>query len=438
MDDREREYRIRRKRARLRRERQLRRRRRIMAVCLAAIALILVITCVVLEKRRHKKSDAEIAESGVENLTDGSGAEDTAGAEGEPTEDGTGENAKEEELDPAVIEQLKAERNLSPAVASFALGYEFHETPETYHFPSVKVVEEPEEEEDTEAEVEGENDQSETNSNLELDKNGDGVVTYEEEGISSKYLVLIDADTNEIIAERDADEIIVPASMTKALSVLVAVEQMKDPASQLEDKFTLTSEIEDFAYTSGSSAVCWMPGDVATVRDLLYGTVLPSGADAALALAQYTSGTHEAFVELMNQRLETLGISDTAHFTNCVGLYDENHYCTVKDIAAIMKACMENDLVREVMAGHVYTTSPTSVHPEGIEVSNWFLRRIEDKDSHGLVLCAKTGFVQESGFCAVSYMEGNDGGHYILVTADAWGNWRCIYDHVMTYTQFIP
>lgn len=425
---------MRRKRARMRRERQLRRRRRILRICVTAAVLVLLITCLVLERRRHgRNEDPQEADAQTEVSADGYADEEAVSE----TESGEEEDTGEEVLDPAVIEQLKAERGLSPAVASFALGYEFHETPETYHFPPVKAEEE-EEEEDTEAEAEDGDDQAGTSSNLELDKNGDGVVTYEEEGIASKYLILVDADTNEIIAERDAYKIIVPASMTKALTVLVAVEQMTDPASQLEDTFTLTSEIEDFAYVSGSSAVCWMPGDVATVRDLLYGTVLPSGADAALALAQYTSGTHEAFVELMNQRLETLGISDTAHFTNCVGLYDENHYCTVEDIAVIMKACMENDLVREVMAGHVYTTSPTSVHPEGIEVSNWFLRRIEDKDSHGLVLCAKTGFVQESGFCAVSYMEGNDGGHYILVTADAWGNWRCIYDHVMTYTQFIP
>ena len=436
-DETDRERMMRRRRARARRQRQIRRRRRIffgIVSCLLLLTMIGVVSIV--RHRRAENTDAgsiPLMNETADLTQTETGAEDSAQTQiSETGEDSGWEGVSEE--DPALIEQLKAERNLSPAVASFALGYTFRETGQTYYFPSVQKTEE----EEVSEETQGEDSEEDTASNasLSLDANGDGIVTFEEEGIASRNLILVDADTNEIIAARDPYEVISPASMTKALTVLVAVEQMTDPAAQLEDTFTLTSEIEDYAYVSGSSAVCWMPGDVATVRDLLYGTVLPSGADAALALAEYTSGSQEAFVELMNERLESLGLSDTAHFTNCIGLYDENHYCTVYDMAVIMKACMENDLVREVMAEHTYTTSPTSEHPEGIEISNWFLRRIEDKDSHGLVLCAKTGFVKESGFCAVSYQEGNDGGHYICVTGDAWGNWRCIYDHVMIYKQF--
>jgi D-alanyl-D-alanine carboxypeptidase (penicillin-binding protein 5/6) len=104
----------------------------------------------------------------------------------------------------------------------------------------------------------------------------------------------------------------------------------------------------------------------------------------------------------MNEKLEELGIADTAHFTNCIGLYDDNHYCTAYDMAVIMKAAVENELCREVLSAHTYTTSSTEQHPDGITISNWFLRRIEDKDSGGLVLCGKTGFVNQSGSCAVS------------------------------------
>ena len=67
---------------------------------------------------------------------------------------------------------------------------------------------------------------------------------------------------------------------------------------------------------------------------------------------------------------------------------------------------------------------------EVIGISNWFLRRIEDKDTHGTVVCGKTGFTNEAGNCAVSYQESDDGGHYICVTAQAPGGWTCIYDHV--------
>ena len=133
---------------------------------------------------------------------------------------------------------------------------------------------------------------------------------------------------------------------------------------------------------------------------------------------------------MMNQKLRDLGLSDSAHFTNCVGLYNENHYCSIYDMAVILKAAMENELCREVMSAHTYTTSSTEQHPEGIQISNWFLRRIEDKETNGEVVCAKTGYVVQSGNCAASYEVTNSGKHYICVTANAHSGWRCIYDHV--------
>ena len=98
---------------------------------------------------------------------------------------------------------------------------------------------------------------------------------------------------------------------------------------------------------------------------LFYGTILSSGADAALGLATYVAGSQEAFVALMNEKLEELGIADTAHFTNCVGLYDEAHKCTVSDMAVILEAAMDNDLCREVLGARTYETLPTADHPEG-------------------------------------------------------------------------
>lgn len=144
----------------------------------------------------------------------------------------------------------------------------------------------------------------------------------------------------------------------------------------------------------------------------------------------------DAFVDMMNEKLAELGLSDTAHFTNCVGLYDENHYCSIYDMAMILKAAVENDLAREVLTAHTYTTSATEQHPEGITISNWFLRRIEDKDTKGTVVCAKTGFVAQSGNCAASYEETDSGKHYICVTANAHSSWRCIYDHVAVYQEY--
>lgn len=252
-----------------------------------------------------------------------------------------------------------------------------------------------------------------------------------EESVISSYVVLIDVDKKEIIAEKEANTIISPASMTKILTLLVAAEHVTD----LEDTFTITREITDYSYSNDCSAVGFDDGETVTVKDLLYGTILPSGADAAAGLAYYVSGSLEGFVELMNDKLEELGISDTAHFTNCVGLYDEQHYCTVYDMAVILEAAISNDLCKEVLSAHTYATTPTEQHPEGITISNWFLRRIEDKQTPGEVMCAKTGFVNQSGNCAASYEE-TENGRYICVTANAHSSWRAIYDHVEIYNNY--
>ena len=265
----------------------------------------------------------------------------------------------------------------------------------------------------------------------------DDIVGIYSENVISEHAILVDVTNDTIVAKKGAYDIISPASMTKVLTVLVAAEHITE--GELDDPFTMTLEITDYAYVNDCSSVGFLDGEVVTVRDLFYGTVLPSGGDAAVGLATYIAGSHEAFVELMNEKLEELGLSDTAHFTNCVGLYDKQHYCSVYDMAIIMKAAMENEMCREFLSAKKYTTVPTEQHPEGIIISNWFLRRIEDKDTHGEVIGAKTGYVVQSKNCAVSYATcGPDAKPYICVTAGASSSWRCIYDQVEIYTKYVP
>lgn len=254
------------------------------------------------------------------------------------------------------------------------------------------------------------------------------------EEVISSNAIFIDLRKNEILAQRAARQVIDPASMTKILTVLVAAEQIEE--KNLDDKVTITIDITDYSYSNDCSSVGFAENERVTVRDLFYGTILPSGADAALALATYVAGSQEAFVELMNEKLQKLGLSDTAHFTNCVGLYDEAHRCTVYDMAMIMEVAMDNPLCREVMSAHTYTTSATAEHPDGITISNWFLRRIEDKETGAEIVCGKTGYVVQSGNCAASYGEDQNGNGYICVTADSTSAWRCIYDHVALYSEF--
>ncbi len=249
----------------------------------------------------------------------------------------------------------------------------------------------------------------------------------------SENLIFIDVESRRILAQKDAKTRISPASMTKILTVLVAAEHITDA----DDSFEITIDITDYSFSHRCSNVGFEVGERVTVKDLFYGTVLPSGADAAVGLAKYVAGSQEEFVKLMNEKLDELGLSETSHFTNCVGVYDENHYSTVYDMAVIMKAAYDNPFCREILSRHMYTTSPTPEHPDGIPLSNLFLRRIEDRDTHGEVLCAKTGYVDQSGNCAASLSVGNDGKIYICVSAHSTNPWRCIKDHVAYYQYFL-
>lgn len=265
-------------------------------------------------------------------------------------------------------------------------------------------------------------------------KSDEGTLWDVEDTFSENFIV-IDVESGRILAQKEPEMRISPASMTKMLTVLVAAENITE--AEIEDSFEITQEITDYSFSNDCSAAGFKVGERVTIKDLFYGTVLPSGADAALGLATYVAGSHEAFVELMNKKLEELGLSETSHFTNCVGLYGEDHYSTVYDMAVIMKAAYDNKFCREVLSAHTYTTSQTEEHPDGIELSNLFLRRIEDRDTHGEVICAKTGYVAQSGNCAASLSIGNDGKIYICVTAHAKSAWQCIKDHVTLYQAFL-
>ena len=252
--------------------------------------------------------------------------------------------------------------------------------------------------------------------------------------VFSNYGIFIDLETDTVLAERNSSAVINPASMTKILTILTAAEALGE--ERLDEAVTVSKEATEYSFVNECSNAGFEAGETVTVRDLFYGTILPSGGEAAAELAVFTSGSMEEFVSQMNRKAEELGLSDTAHFTNCAGLYDENHHCTVYDLAMILEAALDNPFCREVLSARTYTTSPTTEHPEGLLLSNWFLRRIEDKDTGGEVLSAKTGYVVQSGSCAASYGKSHSGKEFICVTADATSSWRCIYDHVALYQQF--
>ena len=253
-----------------------------------------------------------------------------------------------------------------------------------------------------------------------------------EEEVQSQYLSIIDASTGKVLATRNGGDRMNPASMTKVMTALVACENITD----LDELFTITREDTDFAYVHDLSCAGFTADETVPVKDILYGAIMPSGGECCHALERYVAGSEEEFIQMMNDKAKELGLTDT-HFTNSAGLYGDDHYTTLYDMSMIMKAAIENDICRQVLHEHMHVTRATEQHPEGLELSNWFMRRIEDKYTKTEVMGAKTGYVVQSGNCAVSYTIGSDGKVYICATGNAHSAWRAIFDHVALYEKYV-
>ncbi len=252
--------------------------------------------------------------------------------------------------------------------------------------------------------------------------------------VISPYAILINNDSDTVVATKNAYDKIIPASMTKIMTVYTAAKHID--ADKLDDTVTLSKEAVDYCYASGCSTSGFVEGETVTVRDLFYGTILPSGGDAATQLAMYVSGDVDSFTALMNEEVKKLGLSETTHFSNPIGFYTEDNYSTCYDIAMIMEAALEDEFCSQVLTTKVYYSTATNINPEGIVISNWFLRRIEDKSFGGTINGAKTGYVDESGSCAASSETADSGTHYICVTAKSTSSWNCIADHVAIYSSY--
>lgn len=170
--------------------------------------------------------------------------------------------------------------------------------------------------------------------------------------ISAQNAIVIDEESGKILYERNARERMYPASITKILTIICALEKVDD----LDKTVTITQSDLDTVWETGASAANFEVGEVVTYRDVFMGAMLPSGADACRALANNTSGSQEAFVDDMNKLVEKLGLTDS-HFVNTTGIHDDNHYTTVYDMAKITQYAMQNENFVELFNRYQYNAS---------------------------------------------------------------------------------
>lgn len=238
------------------------------------------------------------------------------------------------------------------------------------------------------------------------------------EALNSQYAILAEAETGKIRAQKSADEKIYPASMTKIMTTLVALENIEN----LDQKVTISSEIYWEVMEEHPSMAGYEPEEEVTITDLLYGAMLPSGAECCKTLAIEAAGSEESFVELMNQKAQELGMENT-HFTNSSGFHREEHYSTVKDIMILLRNAIENTKFYEIFTTKNYTSTPSEIHPDGVTFENKIFEaldmlKLSDEVTGGRILGGKTGYTENAGVCLASLAE-VEGNLYILVTAKA-------------------
>ena len=239
---------------------------------------------------------------------------------------------------------------------------------------------------------------------------------YSEENfpeVTSDYVCLYDTANAQLLYDGRMDEMMYPASITKVMTAVLAIESFDD----LEQTILIEPRMWTGLIEANASVAGFQPGDQPTVRDLLYGVLLPSGADAVQALAITNDGSVEAFVDHMNAKAKEIGMANT-HFTNATGLHDRDHYSTAADMALLFEYALSSPLFQEIIASRDYLTSPLASSPDGLylESTSWgLINNGEDTYQIPGFLGGKTGFTNPAGRCFASHAEFN-GMHLILVT----------------------
>lgn len=240
---------------------------------------------------------------------------------------------------------------------------------------------------------------------------------------SDKY-ILYNLKEDTILMEKDANIETNIASLTKIMTIIVSIENITD----YNEEITITSEMLD-GIASDVSVAGFKKGEKLTYNDLLYGAMLPSGADATNALAILTAGNKEEFVKKMNDKVKELGLENTS-FANVTGLYHKDNYSSAYDMAQILKYSLKNEKFKEVFQTKEYTLS------NGKELKSTLIYYNKGNDV-SFITGSKTGYIKVAGRCLASTATLN-GTDYLLVTLNAYSSDKSVHiqDAIKVYTYY--
>lgn len=235
---------------------------------------------------------------------------------------------------------------------------------------------------------------------------------FDYESIPTPNIFVADGDDlDHVFYERNADQRAYPASTTKIMTCILAIE-----SGNLEDTVTVGEEVTTFS--NYSSLMGLKSGETVTLRDLIYGLMVVSGNDAGAAIAVHVGGSIANFVSMMNDKAARIGMTQT-HFMNPHGVQDENHYTTARDMAKLIAYALQNETFCEVDKTTTYTVPATNLTPEPrvLNTTNRLLRRLEGDTidtTYPYAVGGKTGDTDAAGKCLVAVAE-RDGARVIVV-----------------------
>lgn len=247
------------------------------------------------------------------------------------------------------------------------------------------------------------------------------VYALEEPSLYSKDYVLFDTTDQKIIYEKNIDERTNIASLTKIMTTITAIEKI----SNLEDKVTITEEMLSNIKFDASLAGLKV-GDILSYKDLLYASILPSGADATQALAYSLSGNVTKFVKDMNTLAKKIGMNNS-NFVNVTGLDIDNHYSTISDLLTMLKYALNNETFYTIYKTKEYTLSNGKTVYATVSKYNKLMNLDISR-----ILGSKTGYTNNAGLCISSIFESN-GHNFIFISTNAefiFGNYYNLKDNL--------
>jgi len=224
-----------------------------------------------------------------------------------------------------------------------------------------------------------------------------GVNATEDLAPNSKSAILIEQSTGKVLFEKNSNEKLSPASMTKVMSMLLIMEAIDSGKLNLTDKVT----ISETAASMGGSQVFLEAGEEYMVEELLKGIAIASGNDAVVAMAEKVAGSVSSFVKMMNNKAKTLGLKNT-NFINPHGLDEENHYTTANDMAIMAKELLKHPKILEYTSIYEYYMPKPDGSTTWLVNTNRLVRFYDGVD--GL----KTGFTSVAGYCLTATAKKGD------------------------------